>query len=353
MSETDSNLTVLSTSPHAHSGASVPRIMLDVLIALLPATGVAVYAFGWHAVRLIGLCVAVCMAGEWAARRLMGRDAGIGDLSAAVTGLLLALNLPSGLPSWMAATGSLFAIIIAKQVFGGLGYNVFNPALIGRVMLLISFPVQMTTWSVPHRLAESLAPAVNHTGGIADGITMATPLGWVKTALTAGQAAPLAFSGATAWDFFLGLKPGCIGETSGLALLLGGLYLLWRRCIYWQVPVAYIGTVLIFSTILWRVNPAVHMNPLFHLLSGGLLLGAFFMATDMVTSPVTRKGMLVFGVGCGILTMLIRARGGYPEGVSFAILLMNALTPLINRYTRPRTFGHALRKAAPDTAAKA
>ena len=322
---------LVSSSPHAHSGDSVRKIMLTVIIALMPALAAAVGLFGWDALRLTGVCVASCVAAEVATRKLMRRDLGFGDLSAVVTGLLLAFNLPPALPSWMAMVGSVVAIVIAKQFYGGLGYNPFNPALIGRVFLLISFPVAMTTWGTWH----ILFPAAG-----VDAITTATPLGLVKTTLGTGQPLPFVFDGATILQFFMGDKNGCIGEVSGLALLIGGLYLLWRRCISWQVPVFYIGTVAVFAAILWLADPTHNYNPLFHILTGGLVLGAFFMATDMVTTPVTNTGRVFFGIGCGVLTMVIRKWGGYPEGVSFAILIMNAFTPLLNRMTRPRVFGH-------------
>ncbi|MBM4143556.1 MAG: RnfABCDGE type electron transport complex subunit D [Lentisphaerae bacterium] len=332
---------IVSSSPHAHSGASVRRIMLDVIIALVPALAVGLYLFGWNALRLVVVCVSACVLIEALCRKAMGRDPGVGDLSAVVTGVLLAFNLPPALPGWMAVIGCVFAIAVAKQIFGGLGYNPFNPALVGRAMLLVSFPVHMTTWAVPARLASVLEPARTAV----DAVTMATPLGWAKTSLSAGNALPLALdSVATAWEFFAGFKPGCIGETSGLALLIGAAYLLYRRCIGWQTPVFFVGAVAVFAAILWRVDPARNLHPVFHVLTGGVMIGAFFMATDMVTSPVTRAGMAVFGAGCGVITMLIRAWGGYPEGVSFAILLMNAVTPLINKATRPRVFGHGRRK---------
>ncbi len=328
------DLRLVSTSPHIHSGASVQRVMLDVILALVPALVASVLYFGWNALRLTGVCVGSCVATEFVCRKLMKRDAGIGDFSAVVTGILLAFNLPPSLPTWMAALGSFASIAIAKQIFGGIGYNPFNPALVGRAVLLVSFPVQMTTWS-QWRVPAPLAP-----GLIADAVTTATPLGLLKTSLLSGGGVPFAFDGATAWQFFLGIKNGCIGEVSGVALIIGAAYLLIRRCITWHTPVAYLGTVLVFSTVLWVVRPDSSMNPAFHLLTGGLLLGALFMATDMVTSPITRSGMLIFGVGCGVLTLLIRIWGGYPEGVSYAILLMNAFTPLINRATRPRVFGY-------------
>jgi Na+-translocating ferredoxin:NAD+ oxidoreductase subunit D len=328
-------LPVISASPHIHSGVSVPGIMAAVILALAPAMAAALFFFGWNALRLVVVCVSTCVIAEAAARRIMRRDAGIHDLSAVVTGILLAFNLPPNLPSWMAMAGAVFAIVIAKQLFGGLGYNPFNPALAGRVFLLISFPIQMTTWSqwqIPWP-AEGVAA-----------VTGATPLGLLKTSLATAGTMPYHFDAATAWQFFIGLRNGCIGEVSSLALLSGGLYLLWRRYIYWQVPAAFIGTVVICSGALWLADPARNMNPLFHVLSGGVVLGAFFMATDMVTSPVTKPGLLIFGAGCGVLTVLIRKWGGYPEGVSFAILLMNAVTPLINRGFQPRIFGRAAKK---------
>ncbi len=335
MNETE-QLWIASSSPHAHSGDSVRKVMLAVILSLIPAGAAAIWFFGWDAIRLIAVCVITCVLSEALARKWMKRNIGIDDLSAVVTGLLLAYNLPPAFPSWMAAVGSIVAIVIAKQVFGGIGYNVFNPALIGRIFLLIAFPVQMTTWSswrIP-------SPAEG-----VDAVTTATPLGLLKTTLQMGGTMPFHFDGATAWNFFLGARNGCIGEVSILCLLIGGIYLLWRRCIYWQVPVCYIGTVAVFSGILWILDPATNLNPLFHLLTGGLVLGAFFMATDMVTTPVTKWGMAFFGIGCGILTMVIRKWGGYPEGVSFSIVLMNAITPLINRATKPRVFGRGRKTA--------
>jgi Na+-translocating ferredoxin:NAD+ oxidoreductase subunit D len=321
---------IVSPSPHAHSGASVRRIMLDVILALLPALGVACWQFGWDAVRLVSTCTLACIATEWACRRAMGRDIGVDDLSAVVTGVLLAMNLPPSLPTGMAILGSVVAIAIAKQVFGGIGYNVFNPALVGRVALTISFPVFMTQWS--QWTIPTPAAAI-------DALTTATPLGLAKTHLAAYGSLPYVFDRPMALQLFLGMQNGCIGEVSAAALLLGALYLLIRRCITWHTPVAYLGTVALFTGVLWVRDPAYALPPLFHLLAGGLMLGALYMATDMTTTPITRKGQFVFGVGCGVLTVIIRAWGGYPEGVSFAILLMNAFTPLINRAVRPRVFG--------------
>lgn len=243
-----------------------------------------------------------------------------------MTGILLAFNLPPTLPTWLAIVGSIFAIAIVKQVFGGLGYNPFNPALAARAALLVSAAVAMgkswTEWTIP-------TPA----SGM-EAVTTATPL-----QLAAGKTIPFVFDAQTACDFFIGRMNGCIGEVSVLALLVGGAYLLYRRCISWHTPVFFIGTVAVFSGVLWQLDPEHNLNPLFHILTGGLMLGAIFMATDMVTTPVTKSGMIVFGIGCGIITMVIRKWSGLPEGVSFSILFMNALTPLINRATKPRVFG--------------
>lgn len=330
----DNSMYMVSVSPHTRANSSVRRIMLDVIIALLPAIFVAVALFGMNAARLLSVCVVSCVIMEFASRKAMGRDIGVGDLSAIVTGILLAFNLPPSLPSWMAVVGCFFAIVIAKQIFGGIGYNPFNPALIGRVAMTMSFPAAMTAWSkwrVPSPVSI-------------DQITHATPLDLVKTGLETNGQVPFNFDQATAMQFFTGNMNGCIGEVSAAALLAGGIYLLIRRCISWHIPVAYLGTVVVFSLILWLIDKENNMPPHFHLLTGGLMLGAIFMATDMVTSPVTKKGMLVFGAGCGFLTMLIRKWGAYPEGVSFSILLMNSVTPLINRGTKPRVFGTTTKK---------
>jgi len=319
MTDTEEQLYIVSSSPHAHSGDSVRRIMLDVIIALLPACAAAVFFFRIDAARLIATCVAACVATEWLCRKAMGRDSGITDLSAVVTGILLALNLPPSLPTWMAVVGSIVAIAIAKQLFGGIGYNPFNPALVGRAALLISFTGPMTTWSNPATLTAAT--------------TAATPLRLLR------RYGVYDFTPTMATNAFLGNIGGSLGEASVLALLIGAAWLLWRRWISWHIPVFYVGTVALFALALWLIDPQQNMPPHFHVLTGGLMLGALFMATDMVTSPVTKPGMAIFGVGCGILTMVIRRWGGYPEGTSFAILIMNAFTPLINRATRPRVFG--------------
>ena len=298
---------LLSSSPHAHASVSVTRLMLDVILALLPTTAAGIAFFGWPALWTVLTCVVSAVATEALCRRAMGREQTVGDLSAVLTGLLLALNLPAGLPLWMAAAGSVFAIAIAKQVFGGLGMNPFNPALAARAFLLSSFTGPMTTWLKPSGWRRPEA------------MTTATPL------------ATQEFPGFA--DLFLGMMPGCIGEVSALALLVGAAYLLVRRVITWHIPVAFLATCAACALVLG--GAPVHVQ----LLSGGIVLGACFMATDCVTSPASAQGKLIFGCGCGLLCMLIRRFGAYPEGCSFAILIMNAFAPLISRWTKPKPFG--------------
>jgi electron transport complex protein RnfD len=307
--------------------------MLDVIIALVPAMLAASYFFGWHAIRLLVVCVVGCVGVEAACRKMMGRNLAIDDLSAVVTGILLAFNLPPSLPTGQALFGCVIAIAIAKQVFGGIGYNPFNPALIARIALLVSFPASMTRWHSP------LNPERWTSLGWIDGSTTATPLDVAKQAMQAGEALPH-WDASMAMRFMVGNMDGCIGEVSALALLIGAAYLIWKRCISWHIPGTYIATVAVFAAVLRLINPEANMPFTFHLLAGGLMLGALYMATDMTTSPLTRKGQVLYGFGCGVLTMLIRKWGGYPEGVSFAIVLMNAVTPLINQYTKPGVYGH-------------
>lgn len=309
---------ILSSSPHTHAKSSVHSMMRDVIVALTPATLCSVWFFGLKAVWLIATCISATVVTESLCRKAMKRENTVGDLSAVLTGLLLALNLPPDIPLWMAAVGGIFAIAVAKQVFGGIGYNPFNPALAARAFMLISFTGAMTTWSVPCGLASAGIEPV-------EAVTCATPLALIK----GGDASQL----ASLKSLLLGNTGGCIGETCAVALLAGAAYLLIRRVITWHIPVAFVATVFAFAFFKGGVPPV------FHVLSGGVLLGAFFMATDYVTSPITAKGKLVFGAGCGLLTMCIRSGGGYPEGVSFAILIMNAVTPLIDRFTQPRPFG--------------
>jgi electron transport complex protein RnfD len=317
----------LSSSPHIHSGETTDKVMRGVIYALLPACAVSIYFFGWPALMVLFFCTGGCMATEALCRKGMGRPLSLGDGSAALTGILLALNLPPSSPWWLALVGSVVAIGIGKQVYGGLGSNPFNPALVARVVLLISFPVQMTTWTAPAPLGSAI-----------DALTTATPLGEMKTAVMLTGRLPLP-AGGEYLDYFTGNMAGSLGEVSALALLLGAAYLFWRRILTWHIPAAYLGSVVLLSGAFWLVDPSRYPNPLFHLCTGGLMLGAFFMATDMVTSPVTGRGMVIFGLGCGIITVLVRLFGGYPEGVSFAILLMNAATPLIDRFSRPSKFG--------------
>ena len=308
---------ILSSSPHTHSHASVSRIMLDVIIALLPTTAAGVWFFGMPAVWTIATCVSTCIVTEAVCRILMKRDNTIGDLSAVVTGLLLALNLPAGIPLWMAVVGSVFAIFIAKQVFGGLGMNPFNPALAARAFMLISFTGPMTTWLRPisHKACCACCQATP------EAMTMATPLASMKHMYTATgvQMDNLVERMPSLVDMLVGNMPGCIGEVSALALALGAVYLLVRKVITWHIPVTFIATVFVYSLIAGGAPAYAQV------LTGGVMIGACFMATDYVTSPTTAKGKLIFGFGCGLICMLIRQFGSYPEGCSFAILIMNAV----------------------------
>jgi electron transport complex protein RnfD len=317
---------ILSSSPHVRSPIGISRIMLDVIIALLPTTAAGIWFFGMDAVWLIAICVSTCVATEALCRLAMRREGTVGDFSAALTGLLLALNLPAGLPLWMAVVGSVFAIAVCKQVFGGLGMNPFNPALAARAFMLISFTGPMTTWLKPKACIGGCCHAVSSaTPSAADALTCATPLAYIKS----GDLSHL----PSVWDMAIGNMPGCIGEVSAVALALGGVYLLLRKVITWHIPVSFLATVAVYALVCGRAPVAAE------LLTGGVVIGAVFMATDYVTSPTTGIGKLVFGVGCGLLCMLIRQFGGYPEGCSFAILIMNAICPLINRWTQPKPFG--------------
>jgi Na+-translocating ferredoxin:NAD+ oxidoreductase subunit D len=318
---------ILSSSPHIHDPQGTDRVMRAVIYALLPACAVSVYLFGLPALVLLLVCVAGCLASEALCQRLMGQAHSLRDGSAALTGILLAMNLPPSAPWWLALIGCVVAIGIGKQVFGGLGYNPFNPALVARVVLLISFPVQMTTWTAPAPLSSGY-----------DAVTTATPLGEVQTAVMLTGRLPEGLE-TNLGQYLLGFQGGSLGEMSALALLAGALFLFWKRVLTWHIPVSFAGSVIVLSGLFWLIDPSRYPSPLFHLLTGGMVLGIFFMATDMVTSPITPVGMLLFGLGCGVLTVIIRLFGGYPEGVSFAILLMNACTPLIDRFIRPRKFG--------------
>lgn len=295
---------------------------------MLPALAWSVFAFGLSALRVTLIAVAACVAFEYLIQKyILNVKPTVNDGSALVTGILLAFNVPSNLPWWIIIIGSLAAIGIAKMSFGGLGNNIFNPALVGRVFMLISFPVQMTSWPV------------NKQSGI-DAVTSATPLSIIKEGISNGTPiSEISQHLPSTVDLLFGSIGGSLGEISALLLILGGVYMLFKKVITWHIPVSIIVTVAIFSGIFWLINPEVYINPVYHILSGGLMLGAIFMATDMVSSPMTHKGQIIYGIGIGIITICIRLFGAYPEGVSFAILIMNAVTPLINNYVKPKRFG--------------
>ena len=305
---------VLASSPHLHGKDSTRSIMRDVIIALCPALIASAVLFGWRALAVVAVCVASSVAAEYLCRLVMKRPQSISDLSAIVTGILLAFNLPVSIPLWQAAFGAVVAIVVVKQMFGGIGCNFVNPALMGRIVLLGSFATSMSSWTLP-----AFAP---------DAVSSATPL----------ATGPAAYS---LLDLFIGNRPGSLGETCVAALLLGLIYLLARRVITLVIPTVYVGTVFLLS---WAITGSAE-TALFQILSGGLMLGAIFMATDYTTTPVTRGGHLLFGLGCGLLTVLIRQYGALPEGVSFAIVIMNILTPLLDRLTMPRVLG-AMRQQA-------
>ena len=347
---------VMLSPPHAHGGDSIRMTMLTVILALLPATMISVYLFGWLAVLLIVTCMGTALLTEALCLKWMKRPLStLLDNSAALTGLFLALTLPAAVPWWMAVLASVFAIVLGKQIYGGLGYNIFNPALSARIILLISFPLHMTTWIVPMSAAEPLLNLYDFSTCLNfflagpdalklgfDAISMASPLGYVKTEATLGV--PVA-EALNAYNYsylnaFLGFEAGSIGETSALALLIGGIFLLARHTITWHIPFSYIATVLLLAGLFNALNPEQFTPPLFHLFAGGLILCAFFMATDPASSPVTPLGQIVFGIGCGVLTWSIRSFGGYPEGAMFAVLLMNCAVPLIDHYFRPRVYGY-------------
>lgn len=322
------NKLIVSLSPHVHGGDSVQRNMYGVCIALVPALLASLWFFGLGAAIVLATSVLACVLFEWAIAKflLKSHRCTICDGSAVLTGLLLGFNLPSNLPLWIIIIGALVAIGVGKMTFGGLGCNPFNPALVGRVFLLISFPVQMTSWPVPGQLTELGT----------DAVTGATPL----AELAAGNLDAI----PSATDLLLGNTGGSLGEVSALCLLLGLAFMLWRKIITWHIPVSILGTVAVFTAILWGVDSNQFANPLFHLLTGGMMLGACYMATDYVTSPMTHKGQIIYGICIGLLTVVIRLWGAYPEGMSFAILIMNAFTPLINNYCKPRRFGEVAKK---------
>ena len=307
-----SNKLIATASPHIHDSATTSTIMRDVLIGLAPAMVAAVIIFGFRALLLTAVCAAACVIFEYATERVLGRENTISDLSAVVTGVILSFNLPVQLPLWMAVVGCFFAIVIVKQLFGGIGNNFANPAIAARIFLLLSFSQPMTSWlSVEN-------------GHAVQGVYGATPLAQIAAGETDALPSLL--------EMFLGLRGGCMGETCALALIIGGIYLIWRKVITPTIPLSFIGGVLVLSLLFG-------VDPMYQLLGGGLMIGAFFMATDYTTSPITEKGKIIFGLGCALITMVIRVFGSYPEGVSYSILLMNIITPHINRMVRNKAFG--------------
>ncbi len=318
----------ISTAPHLNSPLSTRGIMLNVIIAMLPALAVGLLSFGMAALQVVVTAVAGCVLCEYLiSRYLMKQSDAAGDLSAVVTGMLLAFNLPAGMPVWMTLIGCFMAVGVTKMAFGGIGKNLFNPALVGRVFLFISFPVQMTRWQNPDWLNFMNT----------DVQTGATPLGVLKHIDAATSATQTNLPGY--FDMFVGNTGGCIGEVSSLALLLGLAYMLYKHIITWEIPFYYLATFFILVSIHWLLTDDIRLDPVTHLLSGGLMLGAIFMATDYTTSPMSRRGKVIFGIGCGVLTYVIRIYSVYPEGVSFAILIMNAFVPLIDMISVPRIFG--------------
>jgi len=325
-------LLTISGSPHVHSSQSVRKIMYSVFYAMIPAMLVSFYFFGLDAVRVMAISVTACVLVEYVIQRyLIKGDLTINDGSAIVTGVLLAFNVPTNLPTFIIIIGAIVSIGIAKMAFGGIGKNPFNPALVGRVFLLISFPVQMTSWP---------KPIPNFPTALADVITGPTPLAILKEGVGAGQTVQQIMGELPSYlDLMIGNQGGSMGEMSALALLLGAAFMFFRKVITWHIPVAYLLSAVGFAAIMWAIDPTYFANPLFHLVTGGLMLGIFYMATDMVSSPMSAKGQIVYGIGCGVITMVIRFWGGYPEGVSFAILIMNAFAPLINTTFKPKRFG--------------
>lgn len=317
---------LVSASPHIHSPETTTGVMGDVLISLLPALVMAVVWFGSRALVLTAVCIGTAVLAEWLSRRVMKRPNTLGDLSAVVTGLILALNLPASLPLWMAAIGSVVAIVVVKQMFGGIGQNFVNPAMTARIILMVSFPTAMARWTAPLVSAWS-----------ADAVTTATPM----ASLAASSGGHLSADLPSLWRMLIGYHGGSMGEVCALALLVGGVYLIIRRVISPIIPAAYIGTVAVWMLAAGRGDLRFVA---YELLGGGLLLGAFFMATDYATSPITAKGKWIFGIGCGVITSVIRLYGSLPEGVSFSIILMNILVPHIERLTLPRAFGAEKKK---------
>lgn len=314
----------VSLSPHEKGHLTTNKVMWLVCAALIPSFISALYNFGIRALVVVAASLVFCVGLEYLIQKfLLKTKVTVCDGSAAVTGLLLAFNMPSSIPLWQLFIGALVAIGIAKMAFGGLGKNPFNPALVGRAFLLISFPVSMTTWPKPGE--------TRFVWNVVDAMTAATPLGNIK--LHVFDKLP------TYWDLFIGTVGGSLGETSALAILLGGLFLIYKKIISWHIPFFFLATIFVFTGIAWLVNPEAFVSPLYHILGGGVMLGAFFMLTDMVTSPMNPKGQIIFAVGAGIICSCIRLWGAYPEGCMFSILIMNAFVPLIDKYVKPKRFG--------------
>jgi len=324
----------ISGSPHVHGDENVKKIMYTVVYAMVPAILVSIYFFGLDAARVLLISVMACLFFEWAIQKyLIKGPVTINDGSAVVAGILLAFNIPANIPSWIIIIGALVTIGVAKMSFGGLGKNPFNPALVGRVFMLISFPVQMTSWPVPKALFSSQ---------VTDAITGPTALGILKEGVGAGKTIEqiMADPNMPAYiDRLTGNMTGSLGEMSALALILGGIFMVIRKVIDWQLPVSIIATVFAIAGVFHLIDPTHYIDPTFHLFTGGLMLGAIYMATDMVSSPMNMSGKVFYGVGIGLITIIIRLWGAYPEGISFAILIMNAFTPLINSAFKPKRFG--------------
>jgi Na+-translocating ferredoxin:NAD+ oxidoreductase subunit D len=349
------NLLTISGSPHVHTDESIKKIMFTVVYAMVPAMLISIYFFGLDAVRVIGLSVIFCVVVEYVIQKyLIKGDLTINDGSAIVTGILLAFNVPANLPWWIILIGAVVSIGIAKMAFGGIGKNPFNPALVGRVFLLISFPAQMTSWPLPKPLfgtstldAYTGATFLGHFKGLIQDNESALENGTLTLKYLIEKGLPMyneagsivGYQVTNYQELLIGNMNGSLGEMSVLALILGAIFMLFRKVITWHIPISYLLSSFIFAGTFWLINPAIYLNPLYHLIAGGLILGIFYMATDMVSSPMSAKGQIVFGIGCGVITMVIRFWGGYPEGVSFAILIMNAFAPLINKAFKPARFG--------------
>ncbi|CAK0753452.1 SoxR (2Fe-2S) reducing system protein RsxD [Gammaproteobacteria bacterium] len=344
-----------TSGPFTHAPNSVQKTMGTVLLALSPAVVLNLYLFGWPSILLLAVTVGACVAIEAACLILAERPvtATLSDNSAILTGVLLAMSLPPWAPWWIGGLGSIFAIALAKHAYGGLGQNVFNPAMVARVALLVSFPVAMTAWVNPHPLFSANAPSlvdaftITFGGGPPDAMSAASALGYVKTELSRGIPISQSIKNVPdLMDMALGYRAGSLGETSALLILIGGLFLMIRGVISWHTPMGVMGALFFMGTIFHIINPERFTDGIFHLMSGATFLGAFFIATDYVTSPISKLGQLIFGIGCGLLAWIIRTFAGYPEGMAFAILLMNGLTLIIDQYTRPRVFGRT-RKGEP------